>query len=114
MQFLNVRHLLNIVKRSLYDSLLYAMQEPNDAILRRQTKFRIEQFLTTIVEQRGLQEFTVDIGNTLNSAAYVNSGVLRIAIVLLPILAIREIQLSLIVSKAGIELSESEISAMAA
>ena len=114
MQFLNVRHLLNIVKRSLYDSLLYAMQEPNDEILRRQTKFRIEQFLTTIVEQRGLQRFTVDIGNTLNSAAYVNSGILKIAVVLLPILAIREIQLSLIVSKAGIELSESEISAMAA
>ena len=114
MQFLNVRHLLNIVKRSLYDSLLYAMQEPNDEILRRQVKFRIEQYLTTIAEQRGLEKYSVDIGSTLNSPAYTSSGVLRIAITLLPIVAIREIQLSLIVSKAGIELSEAEVSALAA
>ena len=114
MQFLNIRHLLNIVKRSLYDDLIYSMHEPNDEILRRQTKYRIEQFLTTVVEKRGLQKFTVDIGNTLNSPAYSNSGVLRLAIILLPVLATREIQLSLIVSKAGIELSEAEVSALAA
>ena len=113
LQFLNVRQLLNIMKRSMYSYLIYSMQEPNDPILRRQVKFGLDQYLETVVQGRGIKRFNVSVGDALNTPAYVNSGVLRVAITFIPILAVREIQLSLLISKEGLELSESEVAALA-
>lgn len=112
--FLNVRQLLNILKRSMYGYLLYSLQEPNDAILRRQIKFSLEQYLRTVEQGRGISSGRVIVSDELNSPAYVNSGTLRVAVVIVPILAVREIQLSLVISKEGLELSESEIAAVTA
>ena len=89
------------------------MQEPNDPILRRQVKFGLDQYLETVVQGRGIKRFNVSVGDALNTPAYVNSGVLRVAITFIPILAVREIQLSLLISKEGLELSESEVAALA-
>ncbi len=111
--FLNVRQLLNILKRSMYGYLLNSVQEPNDPILRRQVKFSLEQYLETVQQGRGIAAGSrVIVSDALNTPAYVNSGVMRVAVVIVPILAVREIALSLVISKEGLDLSESEIASV--
>lgn len=109
LQFLNVRFLCNVIKRSVYDYLLYGMQEPGDDILRKQLKFGLEDFLKLVQAARGISSYRVVIDDTNNPPALVNSGVLAIAVIIVPILAVREIQLSLVISKAGLTVTESEI-----
>lgn len=112
LQFLNVRQLLNILKRSMYDYLLYGLQEQNDEILRRQIKVGLSQYLDSVQVGRGISKYEINISNALNTPAYVNSGIMRIAIIIWPILAVRGIELVLGVAKEGITLSESEIAAL--
>lgn len=112
LQFLNVRFLCNTLKRAMYNYLLYGLQEPNDPILRKQLEVGLRQYLETVVVGRGIARFEVHIGEDLNSPAYVNSGILRIAVVIVPRLAVQEIQLTLVLSKEGVTLSESEIASL--
>lgn len=111
-QFLNVRQLFNTIKRSMYEYLLYALQDPNDEILQRQLKIGLSQYLDAVQTARGIKRYSVIINSSNNTPAYVNSGVLRIAVVVVPILAVHEVQLSVIASKEGVEFSESEVAAM--
>lgn len=112
LQFLNVRFLCNTLKRAMYNYLLYGLQEPNDPILRKQLEVGLRQYLDTVVVGRGIARYDVHIGEDLNTPAYVNSGILRIAIVIVPRLPVQEIQLTLVLSKEGITLSESEIASL--
>jgi hypothetical protein len=113
LQFLNVRFLCNVIKRSVYDYLLYSLQEPGDDILRKQIKFGLEEFLKQIQSARGISSYRVVCDDSNNPPALVNSGVLAVAVIIVPVLAVREIALSLVISKQGLTVSESEISAMA-
>ena len=58
---------------------------------------------------RGISAFRVVIDSTNNQAAKVNSGILAVAIIITPILAVREIQLTLVISKEGLTVTEAEI-----
>lgn len=114
LQFLNVRFLCNIIKRSVYDFLLYGLQEPNDDILWNQLKLALEDYMTMVQRARGVRSFQVIIDGSNNPPALMNSGVLAIALILVPVLPVREIQLSLVISKEGYSVSESEISSFSA
>jgi hypothetical protein len=109
LQFLNVRFLCNLLKRSMYDFLLYGLQEPGDDILRRQLKLGLEEFLKLVKSLRGISSYRVVIDSTNNPSSLVNSGILAIAVVIVPILAVREIRLTLVLSKEGLEVTESDI-----
>lgn len=111
LQFLNVRFLCNVIKRATYDYLLYGLQEPGDDILRRQLKFALEEYLKLVQATRGISSFRVVISDGNNPPALVNSGILAISVIIVPILAVREIQLSLVLSKEGLTISEAEIAA---
>lgn len=111
LQFLNVRFLCNIIKRSVYDYLLYGLQEPGDDILRKQLKFGLEEFLKLVQAARGIKSYRVVIDSTNNPPALVNSGILAVAVIITPILAVREIQLSLVISKEGLTVTETELAA---
>jgi phage tail sheath protein FI len=110
LQFINVRILCNIIKRAAYDFLLYGLQEPNDDILRKQLEFGLNEYLITVKAGRGISNYRIVIDDSNNPAALVNSGVLAVAVIITPILAVREIQLTLALSKQGMEVSEAEIS----
>jgi len=110
LQFINVRILCNIIKRAAYDFLLYGLQEPNDDILRKQLEFGLNEYLITVKAGRGISNYRIVIDDSNNPAALVNSGVLAVAVIITPILAVREVQLTLALSKQGIEVSEAEIS----
>jgi hypothetical protein len=112
LQFLNVRVLCNVIKRATYDYLIYGLQEPGDDILRKQLQFALEDYLRFVQAGRGIRNFRVQINDKNNPPALVNSGILAVAIVITPILAVREIQLTLVISKTGLELSEAEIAAV--
>lgn len=112
LQFLNVRVLCNVIKRSMYGYLLYSLQEQNDDILRKQIKHALEDYLSLIQQTRGIESFQVIVNKSNNPPALVNSGILAIGVVIVPILAVREIQLTLFVSKQGLQVSESDVAAL--
>lgn len=112
LQFTNIRVLCNIIKRASYDYLLYGLQEPGDDILRRQLKLALEDYLRTVQSGRGIRSFRVVCDDTNNPPALVNSGILAIAVVIVPILAVREIQMTLVISKEGLEVTEEIIAAL--
>ena len=112
LQFTNIRVLCNIIKRSAYDYLLYGLQEPGDDILRRQLVLALEDYLRTVQSGRGIRSFRVVCDDTNNPAALVNSGVLAIAVIIVPILAVREIQMTLVISKEGLEVTEQILASL--
>lgn len=114
LQFINVRILCNIIKRASYDFLLYGLQEPNDDILRKQLQFGLNEYLALVKQNRGIRDYRVVIDETNNPATLVNSGILAVAVIIVPVLAVREVQMSLVLSKAGMEITEAEISSFGA
>lgn len=114
LNFLNIRVLCNIVKRSVYDYLLYGLQEPGDDILRDQLSGSLNDYLETVRTGRGIKSYRVIASEVNNPASLTNSGVLRIAVVIVPTIGVREIQLTLAISKEGLEITESEIASWAA
>jgi len=113
LQFLNVRFLCNILKRSVYEYLIYGLQEPNDDILRKQLTLALEDYLKVVKAGRGISSFRVVCDDTNNPPAVVNSGTLAIAVIIVPILAVHAISLSLVLSKVGYEVTEAELASFA-
>lgn len=114
LMFLNIRVLCNIIKRAVYNYLSYGLQEPGDDILRKQLEFSLDDYLRLVQSGRGIRSYKVVISDVNNSASLANSGTLRVALVIVPIIAVREIQLTLAISKQGLEVSETEIASWAA
>jgi phage tail sheath protein FI len=114
LQFLNIRVLCNIIKRAVYNYLAYGLQEPGDDILRKQLEYSLDDYLRLVQSGRGIRSYKVVISDVNNSSSLANSGILRVALVIVPIIAVREIQLTLAISKQGLEVSETEIASWAA
>lgn len=112
LQFLNVRSLCNVIKRSAYNYLIYGLQEPLDDILKLSLVNGLEEYLVTIKAGRGISAFQVIANSVNNPALLANSGVLAIAVIIVPILAVREIQLTLGISKQGLTVSESVVASL--
>ena len=111
LQFLNIRVLCNVLKRALYDYLAYGLQEPGDDILRKQLQFSLEDYLKGVQAGRGISKSQVVISEVNNTTALVNSGILAVAVIITPIIAVREIQLTLAIAKEGLTVTEAEIAA---
>lgn len=112
LQFLNVRTLCNVIKRSAYNYLIYGLQEPLDDILKLSLVSGLEEYLATIKAGRGISSSQVIASAVNNPALLANSGVLAIAVVIVPVLAVREIQLTLGISKQGLTISEEVIASL--
>jgi len=114
LQFLNVRVLSNVIKRSVYDYLLYALQEPNDDILRKQLTYGLESYLSYVQGARGIRSFAITCNDSNNPASVVNSGQLNIAVYIVPTLGTRAISMSLLIGKQGLQVSEQDVAALSA
>lgn len=112
LQLISIRVLCNIIKRAAYNYLIYSLQEPNDDILRKQIQFALEQYLDVVKAGRGISNYRVVIDASNNPPALVNSGTLAVAIVITPIIPVREIQLSLVISKEGLEVDEKTLASL--
>ncbi len=107
LSWLSVRRIVNVIKVSLYDFLLYSLQEPNDEFTGRQIVSSCTDYLTTIVNARGIKEFTVVSDSSNNSAAMFNSGIRQVTVIIVPTIPLHEIQLSIVISKQGVSFTET-------
>ena len=112
LQYINIRVLCNIIKRACYNYLIYSLQEPNDDILRKSIQFALEQYLDIVQAGRGISSYRVVIDASNNPPALSNSGVLAVAIIITPIIAVREIQLTLVIGKEGLEVDEKTLASL--
>lgn len=112
LQFLNVRVLCNVLKRSMYGYLLYSLQEPNDETLRKAITYDLSKYLEYVQGTRGISSFKVVCNRSNNPDTLVNTGTLKVSVLIVPILAVRAIELSLIVGKEGLQITEQEIAAL--
>lgn len=114
LRFLNVRTLCNIIKRSAYSFLLYGLQDPLDDILKLALVSGLEEYLKLVQAGRGISSYQVISNKSNNPDLLANSGILAIAIIIVPILAVQKIQLVLGISKQGLTISESTIASLSA
>jgi len=106
LSWLSVRRITNTIKVALYQYLLYALQEQNTDAIRRNIVNGISAYLQTIVNASGLSGFQVICDDSNNPATASNAGVLVVTVILVPIIPIHEIQLQVVISKAGVSFAE--------
>lgn len=104
LQWLSVRRIVNVIKVALYDYLLYALQEMNSDSLKRSITNTLDSYLTTLVQSQAISSGGVDMSG--NTAQTFNAGVLVIRVILVPMIPVHEIQLQIVISKAGVSFDE--------
>lgn len=107
LSWLNVRRCVNAIKVAMYQYLLYALQEQDTDALRRSIVNGLNSYLDTWVAAGGLSAKQVVCDNSNNPAAAVNAAVLVVTVILVPTLAVHEIQLQVVISKAGVSFAET-------
>jgi hypothetical protein len=110
LSWLSVRRMLNVIKTSVKDFLMFSLQEPNDDFTRRQIVTSCTEYLQAWKNARGISDFQVVVDDTNNTKAFYNLGILKVAFFVTPIIPIHEIQLDVIITKRGVEYSEINIS----
>jgi hypothetical protein len=113
LSWLNVRRMINVIKTSVKDFLMFSLEEPNDDFARRQIVTACTQYLQTWKDARGILDFSVVVSDDNNSAAQFNLGILKVAFFITPIIPIHEIQVDVVVTKKGVSFSEINIQALA-
>lgn len=111
LQFLNVRILCNVIKRSVYDYLLYSVQEPGDDTLQKNIRNGLGEYLGFVQGKRGIKRYIVQCDINNNPAVTANSGNLQVGVYIVPILGTRQINLTLMIGKQGLEVSETDLAA---
>jgi len=107
LSWLSVRRIVNVMKTSLYKFGLYILQQPNDEFTRRQLQGTFSEYLETVKIARGISSYSVVCDDSNNPAAYVNSGILRCTVVIIPILPVHELQIDFVISKVGVSFTET-------
>ena len=107
LSWLSVRRIVNVMKKSLLQFGLYVLQEPNDDFTRQQVVVSFSDYLETIKNARGISRYVVVCDASNNPDAYVNSGILRVTVVIVPILPVHELQVDFVVSKEGVAFTET-------
>lgn len=113
MSWLNVRRMVNVIKTSVRDYLLFSLQEPNDDFTRRQIITSIGQYLQSWKDVSGISSYLVVTDDPNKDAARYNLGILKVTIFITPIIPIHEIQVDVVVTKTGISFSELNITNLA-
>jgi hypothetical protein len=106
LSWLNVRIITNVMKESMYEYLLYALQEQNSDSLKRSIVDGLTSYLQNHKNNDDISDFQVVCDNTNNSAAVANAAILVVTVVIVPMLAVHEIQLQMVISKQGISFKE--------
>lgn len=104
LSWLSVRRIVNVIKVSLYNYLIYSLQEPNDDFTARTIKSSCEDYLKTLRDARAISDFTVSTNTTTTE---LNSGIRKVTVVIIPMIPIHEIQLQVVISKQGVSFDET-------
>ncbi len=107
LSWLSVRRIINVIKVSLVQFLLYSLQEPNDDFLGRQIVSSCTDYLQTIQNARGISSFTVISDSSNNTAQDFNSGIRNVTVIIVPVIPVHIINLQVVVSKQGVSFAEA-------
>lgn len=106
LSWLSVRRIVNVIKKSLYNFLLYSLQEPNDDFTGRQIVSACSDYLQAVKDARGITAFSVISDSRNNTPADFNSAIRNVWVIIVPTLPIHIINLKLGISKQGISSDE--------
>lgn len=106
LSWLSVRRITNVIKTSLYQFLIYSLQEPNDDFTGRQIVTSCSQYLQLVQNARGISSFGVASDASNNTAGMFNSGIRTVTVVIVPQIPIHEIDLQVVISKQGVSFTE--------
>lgn len=112
LSWVNVRRMLNVIKGGVKDYLMYSLHEPNDDFLRRQLVSALTEYLNYWKSARGILDFKVICDNSNNPPAKYNLGILTVTIIITPVIAVHEIGVDLVITKAGLSYTEIDIAAL--
>ena len=107
LSWLSVRRIVNVMKTAIYSFLIYSVQEPDNDFTGRQIVSACSQYLQAVQNAGGISSFKVVSDSTNNSIAMRNSAIRQVTIIIVPTLPIHEINLSLVISPAGVSFSET-------
>ena len=109
LSWVNVRRMINVIKISLKNFLVYDLHEPNDDFLRKLIVQSISDYLQSWKDARGIIDFLVIADKTNNPPNLYNLGILKISVFITPVIAVHEIQTDIIITKVGVAFSEINI-----
>jgi len=102
--------MLNVIKVSVRDFLMYSIHEPNDDFTRKMIVRSVSDYLQFWKNARGILDFSVISDDTNNPASQYNLGILTVTIFITPIIAVHEIQVDMVITKAGLSFTEINLS----
>jgi len=107
-----VRRMVNVIKGGVKDYLMYSLHEPNDDFLRRQIVSSLTDYLNYWKNARGIIDFQVIADDSNNPPAKYNLGILTVTVIITPVIAVHEISVDMVITKAGVSFSEIDIAAL--
>lgn len=112
LQYINVRVLINVMKRSVYSYLIYTLQEQTTDDLMKTISDNLNDYLETVKSGNGIrQESQAYCNKNTTTALDTNQGTTKVVIYIVPILANRAIAVTMAVGKAGLVINEAELAA---
>lgn len=109
LSWLSVRRMINVIKVSVKDFLMFTIHEPNDDFTRRQVVSSVSDYLENWKNARGILDYQVISDDSNNPPAKYNLGILTITVFITPVIPVHEIQVDVVITKAGVSFSEINI-----
>lgn len=110
LSFVSVRRMVNVIKVSVKQFLMFSLHEPNDDFTRRQIVQSVSEYLEFWKDARGILAYEVISDDTNNPASAYNLGILKVTVFITPIIPVHEIQVDMVITKQGVSFSEINIS----
>lgn len=105
LSWLCVRRIVNVIKVSLYNYLIYQLQEPNDEATERAIKSCCSDYLKQLQQERAISAYDVRIKTTDTER---DAGICRVVVMITPTIPIHEIQLQVVITRQGASFDEVE------
>jgi hypothetical protein len=100
---INVRRLINILKRSMGSFLKFQLFELNTEFVRNQITQALTDFLNAIVARQGLTDFRVVCNDTNNTPSVIDNNQLNVDIYIQPTRSINFIKNEFIITRTGVD-----------
>lgn len=112
LQYINVRVLINIMKRSVYSYLIYTLQEQTTDDLMKTISDNLNDYLNSVKAGNGIRQESMAYCNKNTTMALdQNQGTTKVVIYIVPILANRAIAVTMAVGKSGLVINEADLAA---
>lgn len=110
LSWVNVRRMVNVIKASVRDFLMYSIHEPNDDFTRKMIVRSTSDYLQYWKNARGIQDYSVISDDSNNPSSQYNLGILTVTVFITPVIAVHEIQVDMVITKSGLAFSEINLS----